>query len=114
MNRLAKVAAISALVGVAGLPFQSANGFWGGGPWDGYGWGGWGGPWGNPYYGGWGGGPWGYGGYPYGGWGGPWWGGYGGYPLVGAPLVLRPAAPAAKATEEPKEAQQESEKGASQ
>jgi hypothetical protein len=105
------------IAGIASLPMQSAQAWWGGGP------GGWGNEWGPfdgdgfgdfnmsmsgggrghgygrgygygygyPYYGGWGG-PYGYGGYPgYGGWGGPWGGGYPGY-------YAAPAAPAAPAT----------------
>jgi hypothetical protein len=121
---LKKTLTAAFIAGIASLPMQSAQAWWGGGP----GWGdGWGSDWGPfdgdgfgdfnmsmsgggrghgygrgygygygyPYYGGWGG-PYGGWGGPYGGWGGPY--GYGGYPgYYGAP-----AAPAAPATGEAK------------
>jgi hypothetical protein len=108
MKKIGKILAAAAVVATAALPLQSAQAWWGGGPWggrswddmwDGSGWGdfdmsmrGSGRGWGRGYnryydhYGPWGGGPYGYG-YP----------GYGyGYPgYWGAPAYPAPVAPAA-------------------
>ncbi len=94
MKKISVILAAAVVAGSALLPLQSANAFFGGGPWwGGYGWGGygWGGPWGwgGPY--GWGGYPgYGWGGYPGYGWGGyPGYGGYG-YPYaMTAPVIVQ-------------------------
>ncbi len=101
MKKISVILAAAVVAGSALLPLQSANAFFGGGPWwGGYGWGGygWGGPWGwgGPY--GWGGYPgYGWGGYPGYGWGGyPGWGGYG-YPYaMTAPVIVQQPATAKK------------------
>ncbi|MDJ0864060.1 MAG: sulfur globule protein CV3 [Gammaproteobacteria bacterium] len=102
MKKISVILAAAVVAGSALLPLQSANAFFGGGPWwGGYGWGGYGwggGPWGwgGPY--GWGGYPgYGWGGYPGYGWGGyPGWGGYG-YPYaMTAPVIVQQPATAKK------------------
>jgi hypothetical protein len=110
MRKLSKAVGIATVVAAAGLAAQSAQAWWGGGPWGGWpgssswaddwfgdGWGdfnmsmsGGGRGWGRnryyDHYGPWWGGPYGYGGYPgWGGWGGPY-----GVPYA-APVAPAPA-----------------------
>jgi hypothetical protein len=91
MKSLTKALGALAVVAAVALPMQTSQAFWGGGgPWWGYGWGGWGGnPWGYRYYPSWASGP--YWRYP---WWGPGWGGWGypgwGVPLSSAPIVVVP------------------------